>query len=94
MRWAKINLCGARDMCFSMKMMCAAGLGTWLLPVSSVTTSQIFCMKFQARFAVQEKKLVIFFHVVHFVLDFLTSGSADPDRKDQSLTVPVNRRPA
>ena len=49
--------------------------------------------EFQERFAVQEKKLVIFFHVVHFVLDFLTSGPADPDRKDKSLTVPVSRRP-
>ncbi|MBR3278443.1 MAG: hypothetical protein IKG01_05955, partial [Lachnospiraceae bacterium] len=50
--------------------------------------------EFQERFAVQEKKLVIFFHVVHFVLDFLTSGSAHPDRKDRSLAVPVIRRPA
>ena len=45
--------------------------------------------EFKERFAVQEKKLVIFFHVVHFVLDFLTSGPTDSDRKDRSLAVPV-----
>ena len=39
--------------------------------------------EFKERFAVQEKKLVIFFHVVHFVLDFFdirvrTSGQKRP----------------
>ena len=71
-------------------------VGSWNLAAACLGCyDDLYILReFQERFAVQEKKLVIFFHVVHFVLDFLTSGAADPDRKDQSLTVPVNRRPA
>ena len=70
MRWAKICLCGARDIRFSMKMMFAAR--TWDLAATCLNcyNEPNILRGFQERFAVQEKKLVIFFHVVHFVLDF------------------------
>ena len=70
MRWAKICLCGARDIRFSMKMMFAAG--TWNLAAACLNCydKPSLLREFQERFAVQDRKLVIFFHVVHFVLDF------------------------
>ena len=87
-------MCGARDIRFSMKMMFA--VGPWNLAEYYLCcyNEPNILRGFQERFAVQEKKLVIFFHVVHFVLDFLTSGFAHPDRKDRSLAVPVIKRPA
>jgi hypothetical protein len=83
-----------QDIRFSMKMVFAVGSGNLAAACLNWYDRPNILQEFKERFAVQEKKLVIFFHVVHFVLDFLTSGSAHPDRKDRSLAVPVIRRPA
>ena len=59
-----------QDIRFSMKMMFA--VGPWNLAEYYLCcyNEPNILRGFQERFAVQEKKLVIFFHVVHFVLDF------------------------
>ena len=94
MRWARICSCEAENLRFSMQMMFAVGSGNLAVACLNWYDRPNILQEFKERFAVQEKKLVIFFHVVHFVLDFLTSGFAHPDRKDRSLAVPVIRRPA